>query len=232
MLGSRLRVLCAEARAGARHEWTVPYAERIPPMTTLDHRSAQAVDTAPAPEAAPVREFGFNTRALHAGARPDSATGARAVPIYQTTSYVFEERRSCRGPLQPAAVRQYLLADHESHHRRLRGAHRLPGGRRGRGGHRLGPRRAVPGDDHPARPGDQIVSSRTLYGGTLYPVRCHPAPLGHRHRLRRCRRPGELPARDHPAHPRALRRDDRQSRGSMCWISPPSPPSPTRPVCP
>ena len=37
------------------------------------------------------REFGFNTRALHAGQRPDAATGARAVPIYQTTSYVFED---------------------------------------------------------------------------------------------------------------------------------------------
>lgn len=37
------------------------------------------------------RTFGFNTRALHAGQRPDAATGARAVPIYQTTSYVFED---------------------------------------------------------------------------------------------------------------------------------------------
>jgi O-acetylhomoserine (thiol)-lyase len=35
--------------------------------------------------------FGFHTRALHAGQRPDPATGARAVPIYQTTSYVFED---------------------------------------------------------------------------------------------------------------------------------------------
>src|SRR5512137_559658 len=34
--------------------------------------------------------FGFNTRALHAGQRPDPATGSRAVPIYQTTSYVFQ----------------------------------------------------------------------------------------------------------------------------------------------
>src|SRR5687767_1751944 len=33
---------------------------------------------------------GFRTRAIHAGGRPDSTTGARAVPIYQTTSYVFE----------------------------------------------------------------------------------------------------------------------------------------------
>jgi O-acetylhomoserine (thiol)-lyase len=37
------------------------------------------------------RDFGFNTRALHAGYTPEPTTGARAVPIYQTTSYVFED---------------------------------------------------------------------------------------------------------------------------------------------
>ncbi len=35
------------------------------------------------------RTFGFATRALHAGTPPDPATGARAVPIYQTAAYVF-----------------------------------------------------------------------------------------------------------------------------------------------
>src|ERR1700722_11472802 len=35
--------------------------------------------------------WGFRTRAIHAGNRPDQTTGARAVPIYQTTSYVFED---------------------------------------------------------------------------------------------------------------------------------------------
>ncbi|MER3403404.1 MAG: O-acetylhomoserine aminocarboxypropyltransferase [Armatimonadota bacterium] len=35
------------------------------------------------------RRFGFETRMLHAGHVPDPYTGARAVPIYQTTSYVF-----------------------------------------------------------------------------------------------------------------------------------------------
>src|SRR5512133_440258 len=35
--------------------------------------------------------FKFDTLALHAGQRPDPATGARAVPIYQTTSYVFQD---------------------------------------------------------------------------------------------------------------------------------------------
>jgi O-acetylhomoserine (thiol)-lyase len=37
------------------------------------------------------RKFGFETRMLHAGHIPDPVTGARAVPIYQTTSYVFED---------------------------------------------------------------------------------------------------------------------------------------------
>ena len=36
-------------------------------------------------------EWGFETRQVHAGAEPDPTTGARAVPIYQTTSYVFRD---------------------------------------------------------------------------------------------------------------------------------------------
>ncbi len=37
------------------------------------------------------RDWGMATRSIHAGARPDPTTGARAVPIYQTTSFVFED---------------------------------------------------------------------------------------------------------------------------------------------
>src|SRR5205823_6860832 len=53
-----------------------------------------------APRARPVRErpasghnqsYGFETRAIHAGAAPDPVTGARSTPIYQTTSYVFDD---------------------------------------------------------------------------------------------------------------------------------------------
>lgn len=36
-------------------------------------------------------DYGFSTLAVHAGAAPDPATGARATPIYQTTSYVFND---------------------------------------------------------------------------------------------------------------------------------------------
>ncbi|MGY3261849.1 O-acetylhomoserine aminocarboxypropyltransferase/cysteine synthase family protein [Frigoribacterium sp. 2355] len=37
------------------------------------------------------REYGFRTRAIHAGNIPDAATGARALPIYQTSAFVFDD---------------------------------------------------------------------------------------------------------------------------------------------
>src|SRR5579875_184967 len=37
------------------------------------------------------RRLGFNTRALHTGYDPDPTTHARAVPIYQSTSFTFED---------------------------------------------------------------------------------------------------------------------------------------------
>src|SRR5580704_14244928 len=37
------------------------------------------------------KRFGFGTQAVHAGQRPDPMTGSRAVPIYQTSAYVFED---------------------------------------------------------------------------------------------------------------------------------------------
>jgi O-acetylhomoserine (thiol)-lyase len=37
------------------------------------------------------REFGFRTRAIHAGNIPDEVTGARALPIYQTSAFVFDD---------------------------------------------------------------------------------------------------------------------------------------------
>ena len=35
--------------------------------------------------------FGFETRAVHAGAQPDPETGARNTPIYRKTAYVFDD---------------------------------------------------------------------------------------------------------------------------------------------
>ena len=78
------------------------------------------------------KRFGFETRQVHAGQRPDPNTGARAVPIFQTTSYVFEDSGIGGGVLQSPGVRQYLLAHHESDRRRVRRTHRQSRGRRGR----------------------------------------------------------------------------------------------------
>ena len=46
---------------------------------------------AKAAEAAPQREYGMETLAVHAGARPDPVTGARSTPIYQTAAYAFDD---------------------------------------------------------------------------------------------------------------------------------------------
>jgi len=46
---------------------------------------------APARDASPIAPSPLGTLAIHAGQEPDPATGARAVPIYATTSYVFED---------------------------------------------------------------------------------------------------------------------------------------------
>src|SRR5271165_6292276 len=56
-----------------------------PPAAPLPRRVKQR----PAP--ARNLDYGFETRAIHAGAAPDPTTGARSTPIYQTTAYVFDD---------------------------------------------------------------------------------------------------------------------------------------------
>ncbi|MEO6955537.1 MAG: bifunctional o-acetylhomoserine/o-acetylserine sulfhydrylase [Antricoccus sp.] len=48
-------------------------------------------DTATLPPAIDPATWSFETKQIHAGQTPDSATGSRALPIYQTTSYVFKD---------------------------------------------------------------------------------------------------------------------------------------------
>ena len=54
----------------------------------VNTRIVSATTTGVAPMAD--RDYGFDTLCLHAGQIPDRATGARALPIYQTTSFVFD----------------------------------------------------------------------------------------------------------------------------------------------
>ena len=113
------------------------------------------------------RDWGARTRAIHAGARPDPTTGARAVPIYQTTSFVFEDVDGRRRPVRAAEVREHLHAPRQPDGRGVRGARREPRGRdrRGRDRQRAGRRDAAV---HLAvrAPATTSSSSSALYGGT------------------------------------------------------------------
>src|SRR3990167_1387859 len=70
-----------------RGPWTVQYSPQSPRATPRSPPTAFDEDTPPMPG---FSDPGFDTLALHAGAAPDPATGARAVPIHLSTSFVFE----------------------------------------------------------------------------------------------------------------------------------------------
>jgi O-acetylhomoserine (thiol)-lyase len=112
-------------------------------------------------------EAGFETRAIHAGAHPDPATGARNTPIFQTTSYVFDDADHAadlfnlqtfgfiysRLTNPTVAVLEERLAN-------------LEGGRAA----------VCASSGHAAQfltfftllgPGDEFVASRNLYGGSI-----------------------------------------------------------------
>ena len=112
-------------------------------------------------------DFGFETRQVHAGQRPDPNTGARAVPIFQTTSYVFED---------PASAAAYFnLKEYGNTYSRIMNPTvaaleeriaNLEGG--------CGAVAFASGIAAQAaalftilEPGDHVVSSSALYGGTV-----------------------------------------------------------------
>jgi O-acetylhomoserine (thiol)-lyase len=112
------------------------------------------------------RRFGFDTRALHAGARPDPATGARAMPIYQTTSYIFEsvDHAAALFNLQQygniySRIMNPTTAAFEERIASLEGGVGAVAAASGHAAQFLVMTTLL-------RPGDQIISSRTLYGGT------------------------------------------------------------------
>jgi O-acetylhomoserine (thiol)-lyase len=111
--------------------------------------------------------YGFETRAIHAGAAPDPTTGARSTPIYQTTAYVFEDADH--------AASLFNLHDFGYIYSRLTNptvavleerVASLEGGRAA----------CATGSGHAAQfltfatmldPGDEFLASRALYGGSL-----------------------------------------------------------------
>ncbi len=75
-------------RLGGELSWSGVNSGIIRNRPAEPPRPRRAKDRPPPPRN---RSYGFETRAVHAGAAPDPVTGARATPIYQTTSYVFED---------------------------------------------------------------------------------------------------------------------------------------------
>jgi O-acetylhomoserine (thiol)-lyase len=112
------------------------------------------------------RSFGFTTRQLHAGQSPDPATGARAVPIYQTSSFAFRDTAHAARLFaleEPGNIYSRIMnPTNDVFEQRIAG---LEGG--------VGALSAASG--HAAQTmavlalcgqGDHIVSASTLYGGT------------------------------------------------------------------
>ncbi|MBM4417658.1 MAG: O-acetylhomoserine aminocarboxypropyltransferase/cysteine synthase [Chloroflexi bacterium] len=113
-----------------------------------------------------MRNYGFETRAVHAGQRPDPYTGARAMPIYQTTSYVFEDTEQ--------AAAYFNLQEYGNTYSRIMNPTNaafeeriasLEGG--------IGAVATASGQAAQLlalftilKPGDHVVASRMLYGGT------------------------------------------------------------------
>jgi len=113
------------------------------------------------------RQFGFETRTVHAGSRPEPNTGARAIPIFQTTSYVFEDTE--------AAAAYFNLQEYGNTYSRIMNPTvaafeeriaNLDGG--------VGAVAFASGLAAQSaalftllRPGDHVISSSALYGGTI-----------------------------------------------------------------
>lgn len=113
------------------------------------------------------RPLGFNTRSLHAGYDPDPTTHARAVPIYQSTSFTFDD--------SDHAARLFALQEFGNIYSRIMNPTtgvletRVASLENGVAALALSSGQAAQflALSTIAVPGDQIVSSSTLYGGTF-----------------------------------------------------------------
>ena len=115
--------------------------------------------------------FGFATRAVHAGARPDAVTGSRNVPIHQTTSYVFEDADHAAAlfNLQTfgyiySRITNPTVAALEERVAALEGGRAAVAAASGHAAQLLAFYTLL-------EPGDHVVAARQLYGGSLTQLR-------------------------------------------------------------
>src|SRR6187549_2787208 len=176
------------------------------------------------------RSFGFETRQVHAGQRPDPNTGARAVPIFQTTSYVFEDPES--------AAAYFNLQEFGNTYSRIMNPtvavfeERMANLEAGSGAVAFASGIAAQAAAlfTLLQPGDHIVSSSALYGGTVNQFK---------HMLRKMNVEITWVNPDDPETWKAAVRGNTKAfyaetignPGATCWTSRRWPPSPTRTTC-
>ncbi len=122
--------------------------------------------------------FGFDTLCLHAGQIPDAQTGARALPIYQTTSFVFDDADHAASlfNLQTfgnvySRISNPTVAALEERVAALEGGRAALAASTGMAAQMLALVTL-------ARAGDHIVAARTLYGGSYSQLAVTLADLG------------------------------------------------------
>ncbi len=163
-------------------------------------------------EASAKTDHGFETKAIHAGAMPDASTGARITPIYQTSSYVFEDAEHAAS----------LFNLHNFGHVYTRLSNPTVAVLEERIAALEGGRAAVAAaSGHAAQfltfftllePGDEFIASRNLYGGSLTQFGDEFSQTRLDLPFRRSERPGKFQARADRAHQGDLHREPRQSR--------------------
>ena len=175
---------------------------------------------------------GFDTLALHGGQKPDPTTGARAVPIYQTTSYVFKDTTH--------AANLFALKEFGNIYTRIMNptwdvleqrVAALEGG--------VAALVAASGQAaetmavlNIASAGDQIVSSASLYGGTYNLFHYTLPKLGIDDRLRGSGQAREFQTRHHCPRRAWFTRRRWAIPRTTCSTSRPWPRSRTMPACP
>ena len=174
---------------------------------------------------------GFDTLALHAGASPDPVSGARAVPIHLTTSFVFESSDQAAALFnleRPGHV--YSRISNPTNAVLEQRVAALEGG--------IGAITTASGQ------AALHLTIATLHGGGLAHrgldrfvwwlaqlAALHLEPIWHQHHLCQTRRFAGLERR-HPAqHQTLFLAKPWVTPGWMCWTSKPSAPSPTKPAC-
>src|SRR3954467_339761 len=113
------------------------------------------------------REFGFHTRAVHAGQRPDPYTGSSTPPIYETAAFVFEDTE--------AAAAYFNLQEYGNTYSRIMNPtvaafeERIANLEAGVGAVAFASGLAAQTSAlfTMLEPGDHVIASSALYGGTV-----------------------------------------------------------------